>query len=61
LFDGTLEGEQEWAIAQAMAQAASVFFPSPKSADGAAVLVGALVKGHMLAITVEVVLVANYW
>jgi len=61
LFDGPLEGEQEWAIAHAMAQAASAFFPSLKGADRAAELVGALVKGHVLAIAIEFILVANYW
>jgi len=59
LFDGALEGEQEQAIMRAMAQAESVLFPSLKSADGAAELIGALVKGHVLAIAVEVILVQH--
>jgi len=61
LFDGPLEGEQERAIAHTAVQAASAFFPSLKGADGAEELVRALVKGHMLAVTIEVILVANYW
>jgi len=61
LFNGPLEGEQERAIVHAMAQAASAFFPGLKGLDRAAELVGALVEGHMLAVAVEVILVANYW
>jgi len=57
LFDGPLEGEQEWAIAQATAQAAPAFFPGLKGLDRAA----ELMEGHMLAVAVEVVLVADYW
>jgi len=45
----------------AMNLAVSAFFPRLKGADRAAELVGALVKGHMLAVTIEVILVANYW
>jgi len=55
-----LEGKQERAVAHAMAQATSVFFSGLKGLDWAAELVGALVEGHMLAVAVEVVLVANY-
>jgi len=45
----------------AMAQAVSAFFPGLEGSDRAAELVGALVEGHVLAVAVEVVLVANYW
>jgi len=61
LFNGLLEGEQERAIAHTAVQAVSAFFPGLKGADRAAELVGALVKGHMLAVAIEVILVANYW
>jgi len=61
LFYGPLEGEQERAIAHAMAQAASVFFPGLGGLDKAAELIGALMEGHVLAFAVEVVLVADYW
>jgi len=44
----------------ATAQATSAFFPGLEGLDGAAELFGALVEGHLLAVTVEVVLVANY-
>jgi len=56
-----LEGKQELAVAHAMVQATSAFFSGLKGLDRAAELVGALVEGHMLAVTIEVVLVANYW
>jgi len=35
--------------------------PGLKGLDRAAELVGALVEGHVIAIAIEVVLVANYW
>jgi len=44
-----------------MAQATSAFFPGLKGLDRAAELVGALMEGHLLAVTVEVILVADYW
>jgi len=44
-----------------MAQAASAYFPGLKGLDRAAELVGALVEGCVLALAIEVVLVANYW
>jgi len=56
-----LEGEQEWAIMHATAQAASEYFPGLEGLDRAAELIGALVEGYMLAVSIEVVLVANYW
>jgi len=43
-----------------MAQATSTSFPGLEGLDGAAELIGAFVEGHLLAVTVEVVLVANY-
>jgi len=41
-------------------QATSTSFPGLEGSDGAAELVGALVEGHLLAVTVEVILVADY-
>jgi len=60
LFDGMLEGEQEWTVMHTMVKAVSAFFPGLKGANRAAELVGALMKEHTLAITVEVVLVVEW-